>query len=226
MIKNKNFHRYVSALSLLGGTTLLASAVKFNFLVGSDRAFFSLVNSVVPLSGMIAGTSGIFFLSVLRLLYSLQFASAGVLVNFLPNLVASAYAMSNSRILRAVIPFLCIILFLIHPIGQYAAVYTLYWILPTIYPFLSYYSLLLHFLATTLTAHAVGSVIWLYTTQMSASLWIALIPIVFIERLCITAGMFFMYKIFTAILRHAAFSRPAVTNSSVVIPNSINEVPR
>ncbi len=46
-----------------------------------------------------------------------------------------------------------------------------------------------HALASTFIAHAVGSVIWLYTVPMVASAWLALIPIVACERLLYTAGI-------------------------------------
>jgi len=54
-------------------------------------------------------------------------------------------------------------------------------------------SIFLHSLTSTLIAHAVGSVIWIYTTPMTPAFWYALIPIVAVERLVMAIGMTTMY---------------------------------
>ena len=48
-------------------------------------------------------------------------------------------------------------------------------------------------LGATFTAHAVGSVIWLYTMPMAQEAWLALIPQVAIERLTFAAGIVVAY---------------------------------
>jgi hypothetical protein len=56
-------------------------------------------------------------------------------------------------------------------------------------------------LGSTFTAHAVGSVIWLYTIPMTAGMWLALIPIVALERLCFATGMVTVVGVVTAAQR-------------------------
>lgn len=57
----------------------------------------------------------------------------------------------------------------------------------------------LRFLGTTFTAQAVGSVLFLYQTNMNAFYWNGLIPVVIFERLLFTAGMIIAYEIFSKI---------------------------
>ena len=44
-------------------------------------------------------------------------------------------------------------------------------------------------LGATFVAHAVGSIIWLHLMPMSSNMWLALIPIVPVERVCFAAAM-------------------------------------
>jgi hypothetical protein len=50
-------------------------------------------------------------------------------------------------------------------------------------------SLFLQALGSTFIAHAVGSVIWLYTVPMTAAMWMGLMPIVLFERIAFALGM-------------------------------------
>ena len=54
-------------------------------------------------------------------------------------------------------------------------------------------------LGSTFTAHAVGSVIWLYAGLVpNPETWLALIPVVVLERILFASGMFVGYTIFIA----------------------------
>jgi hypothetical protein len=48
-------------------------------------------------------------------------------------------------------------------------------------------------LGSTFIAHAVGSTIWIYTVPMTAQMWLGLMPLVAIERLCFATGMVVSY---------------------------------
>jgi hypothetical protein len=56
-------------------------------------------------------------------------------------------------------------------------------------------SLFLQSLASTFIAHAVGSVIWVYANPMTPQMWTGLIPVVFVERMVIAAGLVLAIKI-------------------------------
>ncbi len=83
---------------------------------------------------------------------------------------------------------LCMLLFVIHPVGVQAWQYSLFWLIPII-ALLIPDNLLVRSLGTTFTAHAVGSVAFLYFMQSTPALWLTLLPIVVLERLTFGAGI-------------------------------------
>src|SRR5216684_1589321 len=74
---------------------------------------------------------------------------------------ATLYWATNHYTIRLLLPIACMGLFVIHPIGAQAFVYSLYWLIPVILYFIPQRSLFLQALGSTFIAHAVGSVIWL-----------------------------------------------------------------
>lgn len=191
----KNFGRSL----LLAPSHIIASFFKTSFMVGSKFAFFSAVNCVMPLSGIFAGYTGIFFITMTRLLFLIFCSSTMIMVNTIPSFIASIYATTNSKIMQCLISVICMMLFLLHPEGSMAKLYTLYWIIPIVVSLFFNQYLYLRFLGTTFTAHAVGSVLFLYQTNMSSLYWNGLIPVVIFERLLFTAGMIITYHIFNKI---------------------------
>jgi hypothetical protein len=87
------------------------------------------------------------------------------------------------------LPLLCMALFVSHPVGAAAAPYAFYWFIPMIIAMMRTENIWLHSLASTFTAHAVGSVIWLYTMPMTPAAWLALIPLVACERILYASGI-------------------------------------
>src|SRR5207237_10360114 len=85
-------------------------------------------------------------------------------------------------------------LFIVHPIGSQAFMYSFYWLIPIGLFGLARKTLFLEALGSTFVAHAVGSVIWLYTVPTTAGMWVGLIPIVAVERLLFAMGMVVMYR--------------------------------
>lgn len=83
--------------------------------------------------------------------------------------------------------------FIVHPVGGAAWAYSLYWLIPVALYMIRKESLFLTALGSTFTAHAVGSVIWIYANPMTPQTWLALIPVVFIERLVFASGMVVAY---------------------------------
>ncbi len=102
-----------------------------------------------------------------------------------------------SVLLQLVLPAICMGLFALHPVGNQAFSYALYWLIPMAIFFARRYvsSVFLTALSSTFIAHAVGSVIWLYTVPMTSAQWLGLIPIVAAERLVFAVGATLVYAV-------------------------------
>ena len=186
----------------------LSGLVKVSFLVGSQMAFFSGVNCVLPLAGAFGGLFGAGLLFLVRQLLHLFFfktVSLSFLALCIPGFCASLYWSSGkngsleermfSVVVRLLLPLACMVLFAVHPVGGQAFVYALYWLIPIILYFVPHQSLFLTALGSTFIAHAVGSVIWCYTVPMTATMWIGLIPVVALERMLFALGMVMAYRL-------------------------------
>jgi len=93
--------------------------------------------------------------------------------------------------LSVVLPLVCMLLFVLHPVGQRAFVYSFYWLIPIAAYGIQMFkgrSVLLISLSSSFIMHAVGSVMWLYFVPSVPEKWIALLPVVAVERLMITAA--------------------------------------
>jgi len=98
--------------------------------------------------------------------------------------------------LNVVLPISCMFLFIMHPVGQKAFFYSLFWLIPIaayIVQFLGVRSFFLVALSSSFIAHAVGSVLWLYMMPMTPAQWLALIPVVAMERFVFTVGSLSVY---------------------------------
>lgn len=177
----------------------LSSCIKFSFILGSKRLFFSGVNIAGPLLGHYNGLSS-FLLMVLRRKFLLNSALSNLgsffvkgllnpLVYYIPTIIASGYWFSSNMFVRLAIPLICMALFIVHPIGNEAFLYSLYWFIPMIIHFLPVQRVFTEALGTTFLAHAIGSVLMLYSMPMAAEYWLRLIPLVVIERLLFASGM-------------------------------------
>lgn len=166
--------------------------IKVSFLFGSQAIWFSGINSVLPLSGAFGGSLGASLVFVVRQLLHFFFfrtISLKFLVFGIPGFFASLYWSTNHIAVRLLLPLACMILFIVHPIGGQAFFYSFYWLIPVVLYFFPKKSLFLTALGSTFIAHAVGSVIWCYTVPMTATMWIALMPIVALERILFALGM-------------------------------------
>jgi hypothetical protein len=198
--KSSYFYAMIRSLVIACGIKA-ASLLKISYIVGSYAAFFSASSIALPLVGawsrvpIIITTCACGFLVRLALGASVM----PMLAFWVPGLCAALYWQLTSKVYRIGLPLICMILFVVHPVGAAAGTYALYWFIPMFIAMLSR-SLWLDALASTFTAHAVGSVIWLYTVPMSASAWIALIPIVACERLLYTSGIVVGHSIIAAFI--------------------------
>lgn len=167
------------------------------------RSLFFLSSAFAPLSGWLAGWQGAMVTFGLRTCITAVFSHLScciMLVYHLPTLFASFFFILGATPYRTAyqrwftwgILGLCSLLFICHPTGSRAWVYTLVWLIPLLA--LKNQS---HFfgqsLVSTFVAHATGSVIWLYAGlgPTSAAGWVALIPLVIIERILLAGIMAF-----------------------------------
>ena len=186
MIKNS-----LKAVSY-AGLVKCSGLIKVSFLLGSQMIWFSAANSVLPLAGSFGGVmgSGLVFL-IRQLLHLMLFktVSLSFLAFCIPGLCASLYLATHHYAIRLLLPILCMGLFIAHPVGGQAFLYSFYWLIPIILFFVPQRTFFLQALGSTFVAHAVGSVIWLYTVPMAPTMWMALLPIVMFERLLFAFGM-------------------------------------
>ena len=170
----------------------LSGLIKVSFLLGSQMVWFSGVNSILPLAGAFGGLFGASLVFLMRQLIHLLFfktLSLSFLALCIPGFCASLYWATNSAFIRLLLPLACMGLFVAHPVGSQAFFYSLYWLIPVVLYFVPQRSLFLTALGSTFVAHAVGSVIWCYTVPMTAAMWLALMPIVALERTLFALGM-------------------------------------
>lgn len=171
------------------------SFAKLSFIVGSKTACFAPAAVLLPLIGAFGGVSGSLLgvgLGVLVRVLLCGIVPLALLAYHLPGFIASLYWATNSRLLRSIPALACTILLLVHPVGSHAAWYSLFWLVPI---FASFYSTVFaRALGSSFTAHAVGTVVWLYAGQLAATDFALLAPVVIVERLMIAVSMVLAYK--------------------------------
>ncbi len=180
----------------------ISGLMKVSFVVGSQMIWFSATNAILPLSGAFGGIMGCGLVFLLRQLIHLFFfktVSLSFLAFCVPGFFASLYWATNHFAIKLLLPIVCMGLFVMHPIGVQAFVYSLYWLIPVLLYFVPQRSLFLQALGSTFIAHAVGSVIWLYTVPMTATMWMGLMPIVLFERILFALGMVIAHYILSFI---------------------------
>jgi len=169
---------------------LIAFQVSISQIIGSNQnfTFFELLG---PIGGMflgpVLGAISAFFVRILNIVIFHQPLDFLTIVRFLPAILAAVYFGSKQKKIAIIFP-ICIVLFLLNPIGRQAWLYSLIWLIPFIATF-GKKRLILNSLGATFTAHAVGSVIFLYSFGLTPAIWLSLIPVVFVERGFFTIGI-------------------------------------
>lgn len=168
---------------------------KVSFIIGSQAAFFSATSMFAPMIGALGGRRYALNIYLIQLIKG--FLISGNLFLYIgyhiPHLFASAYWLESSKFHRLIVPVICMVLFLLHPIGFQAGLYSSLWFIPVVISFFGHEHIFFRALGSTFVAHSVGSVIWLYTLAMPAEAWLALIPIALMERLVFACGMTIIY---------------------------------
>ncbi|MFA6527103.1 MAG: hypothetical protein WCT20_01635 [Candidatus Babeliales bacterium] len=189
----------------LASLFFLGSMVKLGVMVGSHGLHFSCMTMIAPLMGAFFGVLPAFgILAVLFVVRSFV-ATTGLTVG-LPTLcatvswhVSGASKERTTRIadvlLHVCLPVLSMIVFCAATTGI-ACCYALYWLIPVagyLARMRGVDSLFVQALSSTFIAHAVGSIIWLFVVPMSPVQWVALIPLVAVERFISAVGMTAVY---------------------------------
>lgn len=199
-MKEKNRKIIFITLFALIGFGLMQ--VPFTQIIGSNLKF-SLFDFYGPIAaGFVGSIWGLVTVLIMQLANWMLHGFAtdtSTLIRFLPMLFATLYFAKKSKwILLA--PALAMIAFWLHPEGRGAWYYALYWLIPVAMYFLYDKFLLARALGTTFTAHAVGSVLFLYALNLKSAVWISLIPVVWKERGLMAIGITLTFIIFNYLL--------------------------
>ena len=199
---------------------LLAFQISIDRIVGSSQNF-TLFELLGPIGGMflgpILGAVSTFFVRAVNVVISHKPLDLLTVIRFLPAILAAVYFGLKQKKTAIIFP-ICIILFLLNPIGRQAWMYSLIWLIPFVATF-GKKRLFLNSLGATFTAHAVGSVIFLYTFGLTPAIWIALIPVVFIERGIFTLGIWISYLLFNTALDRLTNLKPILFLKPLVNQN-------
>ncbi|MCX5923226.1 MAG: hypothetical protein NTU89_01535 [Candidatus Dependentiae bacterium] len=171
---------------------VLAHFLPFNLIVGSINCTFSWSSMIAPVIADQFGLGWVWLLCVSKKMFSMKVLSLYGIIRFafhrLPLFFSSRAFQKKEWATSIILPATCMVLFSYHEVGRVAWVYSLYWIIPMALFFVRDLPWS-RALSASFVAHAVGSVVWLYTASIPACVWIGLIPVVFIERLLIAGGI-------------------------------------
>jgi len=189
--------------------TLAGMQLNFSAIVGADSQFFTLYQFFGPIAGgflgSIAGVIAVAIAEIINFIFTGKELNIINLVRLTPMLFAAYYFSRNKdRLFKdkigIAIPVLAMIAFWANPVGAQAWEYALLWTIPLLAKMLPD-RLILRSLGATFTAHAVGSVLFLYfVNAMTPAIWLALIPVVLFERGVFSLGIAGSYVVFASIL--------------------------
>lgn len=192
---------------IFGLLALVALQANVFALKGVTGKSFTLFEFFGPITGAFLGIAGVLAIGLAKaanaILTGMPFTLADV-AKLTPMMFAAYYFWKNgARGFRdkacIIVPVLAMLAFWLHPVGQQAWFYALYWTIPVFARFLPD-RLFLRSLGSTFTAHAVGSVLFLYTIETTPALWLALIPVVAVERAAFALGISASHVLFTNVL--------------------------
>lgn len=167
----------------------LCKYLKISFALMTGGIFFSLTQVLMPVIGLYRNKQfniAIYIIRTASRIFLLGFSPL-IIFYHLPTFCGNAYLAHKSIYAKIGIPLLCMIMFIFHPVGNQAFLYSMYWLIPITIAIFKSESIFLQALGSTFTVHSVGSIIWLYTKQIDPGLWNMLLPIVIIERLVLAS---------------------------------------
>jgi hypothetical protein len=210
--KDMNFKQFFTKkriifVALFFVLVLIGKNINFSPVIGAENQFFTLYQFFGPTAGAflgpIFGGIAVLFAQIADFLILGKEFSLIALLRMLPMIFAVIYFANRKKFVGAIVPLLCMVLFIVHPIGKQVWIFSLYWLIPILGSLFPRRFLLLKSLGATFTAHAIGSVLWLYTVPMEAGQWLALIPTVAYERLIFACGIAVSYVFINTVLDYA-----------------------
>jgi hypothetical protein len=230
MVSKKILTLKITFLAIFALMVMVGRNINFSVITGAENKFFTLYQFVGPIAGSFLGTTvGIISVLVAEIGNFIITKKALTIINLLritPMLFAAYYFGNKKRLTSALIPLICMALFIAHPVGRQAWPYSLYWLIPIaarIIPNKVKFRTILQSFGATFTAHAVGSVLWLYTIPMKSAEWLALIPIVAFERLIFGLGIAGTFHTTKFLLKKVAKKVSVLQRVLVLNKNTINE---
>lgn len=219
-IKTKLNLKQVIFLLIFFAIIFGASRVALFKIVGSKQAF-TLFEFLYPLPaaflGSFWGAGVVLLVKILNWLITGQALDLITFIRFFPAVLAAIYFSTRSKLILLV-PIICMILFWLNPIGLAAFPYGLFWLIPLIvFPFKK--NLALNSLGTTFTAHAVGSVAFLYSVPMTAEVWRGLIPVVIMERFIFAAGISVSYLLIRGLVKFLVRNLKSQSIKKIIFEN-------
>lgn len=197
-LKKKLF--FLALFSIVGFITL---QIPFNKVMGSNVSF-TLFDFFAPMAGgflgPVFGVASVFAVEVINLFVKQTPLTTGSVIRLFPTLFAVLYfALASKKNFTGkwflAIPMLCIIAFIVHPIGRQVPYYALmFWSIPVI-AYFKKDNLFIKSLGSTFTAHAVGGALWIWAFNLPAAVWNGLIPVVITERLLFATGIAVSYVV-------------------------------
>ncbi len=202
--------RKVAFLLIFAAAGLLLQHFNFSEIVGTigleAQPYFTYFQFLGPIAGGILGPVGgvlsVVLVAAANFVLTGQVFSLPVVVSVVTMSFAAIYFATRKKS-AAVIPLLCMPLFWLHPEGFQTWYYALFWLIPLAASFYKQ-NLFARSLGSTFTAHAIGSVAYLYAFNIPAAAWAGLIFVVPVERLVFALGIAASYYAVTTIL--TAFS--------------------
>jgi len=204
---------------------LIAFQISIDRIIGSDQNF-TLFELLCPVGGMFLGpilgavsAFVVYGLNIAIFHKSLDFLTIALV---LPPMLAAVYFGLKNKATAIIFP-ICIALFILNPIGRQAWMYSLIWLIPFVATFFKK-RLIFNSLGATFTAHAVGSVFFLYAFGLTPAIWMALIPVVFIERGVFTLGIWTSCLVLNTVLdiltnfKAVNFLKPLVNKNYLISP--------
>ena len=199
---------FLALFTLIGFASL---QVPFNKLMGSNVSF-TLFDFFGPIAGAflgpLFGIISVLAVEVGNMQVKHSAWTQGSVIRLFPTLFATYYfALINKKALSGrwilMVGPLCMLAFILHPIGRTVSYYSLFWLMPLIaFRFRS--NLYMRSLGATFTAHGVGGAAWIWAFNLKASVWQGLIPVVISERILFASGIAISYIVVKHTLSYLA----------------------
>ncbi|MGV8176493.1 MAG: hypothetical protein ACP5NX_01705 [Candidatus Bilamarchaeaceae archaeon] len=205
--------RKVGFVALFIGLVLLSDFVTLSKIWG-DGGTFTAFQFLGPLPGAFLGTGlgviVVLFAELIRYALAPSTLDFWTVARFFPMLFAVVYFAQfrgKFSFWVSLIPILCMVAFVMTPVGAQAWYYSLFWLIPPICALFykvkpliftvnlggKMFGLALQSLGTTFTAHAIGSVAFMYAFMTAPyntpEFWTTLMPVVVVERLAFALGI-------------------------------------